>query len=251
MQFVAGNYYPIDAGVYINDYDRDLQLTLLPDRSCAGASLSDGELEVMVHRRLLVDDGRGVGEPLNESTIIRTTQQLSVDTIKNSAEQIRKHILLKNHPVQLAFGPAQSSQKSWTNNYKTSFSPLKTALPYNLHLLSFDFQPYSWNGETFDAILRLHNIYAIDESAEPVSVDIMNLFSELQVRSVVELGLTATVDLDEIHRLQWNTEQVEDSSAAAAAAARMMGKKLLDFNFTVVLQPLQIRTFQVTMLPMV
>ena len=36
------------------------------DRSVGAASLSEGALEVMVHRRLLVDDSRGVGEPLNE-----------------------------------------------------------------------------------------------------------------------------------------------------------------------------------------
>ena len=31
-----------------------------------GSSLSDGELELMVHRRLLHDDAFGVGEALNE-----------------------------------------------------------------------------------------------------------------------------------------------------------------------------------------
>ena len=30
-------------------------------------SLADGELELMVHRRLLSDDGKGVGEALNET----------------------------------------------------------------------------------------------------------------------------------------------------------------------------------------
>lgn len=40
---------------------------MLTDRAQGGASLSSGELEVMLHRRTLFDDQRGVGEPLNET----------------------------------------------------------------------------------------------------------------------------------------------------------------------------------------
>lgn len=38
----------------------------MTDRSCGGTSLEEGQLEIMVHRRLVRDDSRGVGEPLNE-----------------------------------------------------------------------------------------------------------------------------------------------------------------------------------------
>merc|ERR1711990_354398 len=41
--------------------------TVLSDVSQGGASLADGELELMVHRRVQDDDSRGVQEPLNET----------------------------------------------------------------------------------------------------------------------------------------------------------------------------------------
>lgn len=43
------------------------QLALVTDRAQGGASLKSGEMEVMVHRRTLLDDERGVGEPINET----------------------------------------------------------------------------------------------------------------------------------------------------------------------------------------
>jgi len=42
-------------------------LAVLIDRAQGGASLASGELEIMVHRRTLFDDWRGVAEPLNET----------------------------------------------------------------------------------------------------------------------------------------------------------------------------------------
>lgn len=44
------------------------QLSVLTDRAQGCASLADGELELLAHRRLLTEDQRGVGEALNETT---------------------------------------------------------------------------------------------------------------------------------------------------------------------------------------
>ena len=42
-------------------------LAVVTDRAQGGASLASGALELMLHRRLLLDDWRGVAEPLNET----------------------------------------------------------------------------------------------------------------------------------------------------------------------------------------
>ena len=42
-------------------------MALLNDRSQGGSSLKPGRLELMIQRRMYADDGRGVGEALNET----------------------------------------------------------------------------------------------------------------------------------------------------------------------------------------
>ena len=39
----------------------------MTDRAQGGSSLRDGQIEAMIHRRLLHDDAFGVGEALNET----------------------------------------------------------------------------------------------------------------------------------------------------------------------------------------
>ena len=47
---VAGNYYPVDSVVYMQEEGSDLRrLTVMTDRAQGAASIYDGEIEVMVH----------------------------------------------------------------------------------------------------------------------------------------------------------------------------------------------------------
>ena len=63
---VAYNYYPITSMVFIENPETKQRLTLLTDRPQGVTSLEKGEIEVMIHRVCLMDDGRGVGEVLRE-----------------------------------------------------------------------------------------------------------------------------------------------------------------------------------------
>ena len=64
-EFIAGNFYPVNAVALVQDASASFFVVV--DSTVSGSSLHDGEIETMVHRRLLYDDWRGVGEPLDET----------------------------------------------------------------------------------------------------------------------------------------------------------------------------------------
>lgn len=66
-QPTAGNYYPVNSHIGIKDVSTNKKVTVLTDRTQGGSVLREGDIELMIHRRLLMDDARGVGEPLNET----------------------------------------------------------------------------------------------------------------------------------------------------------------------------------------
>lgn len=50
---IGGNYYPATCMAFTRDQTKDLQLTLLFDRTHGASSQIDGTIEVMYHRRVM------------------------------------------------------------------------------------------------------------------------------------------------------------------------------------------------------
>jgi lysosomal alpha-mannosidase len=63
---VSSNYYPVTSKIVIKDETKKLEVAVLNDRAQGGTSLKEGTVELMIHRRLLGDDDKGVKEALNE-----------------------------------------------------------------------------------------------------------------------------------------------------------------------------------------
>uniref|UniRef100_A0A667WC52 Alpha-mannosidase n=1 Tax=Myripristis murdjan TaxID=586833 RepID=A0A667WC52_9TELE len=167
---IAGNYYPINSRAYIKDDVN--QLTVVTDRSQGGGSIQNGSLEIMLHRRLLYDDVRGVGEPLNETSdvfpeglVARGRLLLTLDRPQSAADTHRplaQEVVLQ--PL-LTFTSGDLHP-----NTRLEFSGLQDALPPAVHLLTLS----QWGEDS--VLLRLEHQYQSGESkqhTQPVTVNLL------------------------------------------------------------------------------
>ena len=240
---VAGNYYPINSRVYIRDGKN--QLNILTDRSLGGASLKDGSVEVMVHRRLLVDDKRGVGEPLSEpgvsgkGLIVRGKFFVTLSSPESAGRlhrEIGEQRLLA--PV-LAFAANPTTMEKWLSQYHSVYKGLSRELPANVHLLTV---------ETMDdeALVRVEHQYEAQEDAKlskAVNISLAKLFTSFDIESVTEMNLAANQLLKDKKRLQWNTKSnVKEQPTEKRNGGQRGGSVSSDLD--VELSPMQIRTFK-------
>jgi lysosomal alpha-mannosidase len=68
LNSLAANFYPVTSAIAMRDKAKGRQVTIFNDRTqAATAGLNKGTFELMQHRRMIQDDGKGVMEPLNET----------------------------------------------------------------------------------------------------------------------------------------------------------------------------------------
>lgn len=244
---IAGNYYPVNSRMYIKDSSK--QLTVLVDRSLGGASIKDGSVEIMPHRRLLVDDKRGVAEPLNESgisgkgLIVRGKMCVFLAPPAKSAalhRELGEQMLLE--PV-LSFAPNPSTAEKWMSQYNTLHSGLKSELPANVHLLTL---------ETMDqnALIRVEHQFEAGEDAKlsaPVNISFDDLFTDFDVVSTEELNLAANQDLKDKKPMKWNIKTLK--KLKKELNERNLHDKHRSAKSSIELQPMQIRTFEAKIKP--
>jgi len=251
---VSCNYYPINAAAYIEDVDQNIRLTWLTDRSCGGSSMSDGSFEIMHHRAMLFDDGRGVGEPLNEQNQIITKNYMILTNLSQEGEQ-RRHLTTKlNNPSVIFFGKVGNSsdiQSAWAK-LDSSFKPMTSALPSNLniHIKTWGDDVNPKSGDLVQ--IRLFHLYAAGESdtfSVPVTVDLNALFVDYEFTGVVELTLSANQAIDSVDKLTWKTTEYQQGSDSSHPRPPVSNPVLSSqrSSVSVTLNPMEIRTFSATL----
>ncbi|CAD8185155.1 unnamed protein product [Paramecium octaurelia] len=66
---IAGNYFPVNGAIMIMNSDGNSACAVLNDRAQGGTSLAQGVIELMLQRRLVRDDNKGLFEVLDEQEI--------------------------------------------------------------------------------------------------------------------------------------------------------------------------------------
>ena len=251
---VAGNYYPITAGAYIRDVNKGLQLTVLTDRSQGGASLASGQLEFMIHRRLLADDSRGVGESLNETTlgmepyptwerkgdgiIVSGTHYLLLSDINNAMKATRGAMDRVYQQLHNFYGKYTGDVSSNPFPPIKAMMPLSYDLPINIQLNTFE----TWSPNVL--LLRLAHQFAVDEDTElsaPVTIDLSTLLSRYDIKSVTEMSLSVNQEKQTMlaNKIQWST--ANDAQLSVPLQKSLSN----DDYYEVTLNAMEIRTFLV------
>ncbi|CAN1243892.1 Alpha-mannosidase At3g26720 [Linum perenne] len=162
-QPVAGNYYPINLGIYVQD--DSTELSVLVDRSVGGSSLVDGQIELMLHRRMIHDDVRGVGEVLNETVCVLNECEgltvigkifLKVDNLGEGAKWRRTVGQELYSPVLVAF-TKQEAKDNWMDSHIQSFSGIDPSysLPNNVAIITLQ------ELENGKVLIRLAHLYEV------------------------------------------------------------------------------------------
>jgi len=214
-QPVAGNYYPMNAATYLKDTTR--QLTILNDRTQGSASLNDGQLEIMVHRRTLLDDRRGVGEPINETQSITGypnpvrigagmgitgTHYVLLTAPATAAAAYRPLMDRVYSEPYVAFTPV-TNVASWITTHPTTRSSVTTPLPLNVQLMTLT--PWNTAG---NFVVRLSHQFALGEDVNYSKTTTVDLASVLKwtVSNATELSLTANQNKAAMKRPVYKTE---------------------------------------------
>jgi len=266
---VAGNYYPVNALMTLDDGKHEL--SVLTDVSQAGASLSPGSLELMVHRRVQSDDSRGVQEPLNETMCgcndinadpgkmgahghegdggcecagltMRGRHWLVFDTLDAAHETRRQLSEQLNFPAALAFTGAKLPST------EQQFTALSAAMPPNVKLVTLTSNYAKHNNGQL--MLRLSHLYQTGEHptlAQPVTVDLEQVFGKagLKITAATETTLTGNRLLSDVTVHKWRSHAPNERVAARMdkVDAHAFTERVPFAYPQVTIRPMEVRTF--------
>ncbi|XP_035281006.1 epididymis-specific alpha-mannosidase isoform X2 [Anguilla anguilla] len=255
---VARNYYPMVRAAYMED--GSTRLGFFSERPHGVSSQEQGQLEVMLHRRLWNNQEWNLGYnlTLNDSSVVRPVLWMVLGSRAASAPLYQREALLLQHrPVVM---PIDTPQKAWTAQEPRNRDPvIPVVLPPNLHLLTLSVPGWGYStnhtqnlwdisrGKEKKAepdfnrvLLRVMHLFEVGEDpvlSKPTTINLQEVLRGLgELSSVEERSLTGTWDISELKRWKWKTMRGTKGAAACSRCG-------VTDDFSVTVSPKEIRTF--------
>lgn len=251
---LARNYYPMVKAAYIED--EQSRLVLVSDRAHGVSSQVNGQIEVMLHRRLWnnLPWNLGYNLTLNDSSVASPALWMIMGSVNATTKLYhREAVEMQHRPVVMAI----DQPKRRMMQPRTGSPVPSVVLPPNLHLLSFSVPGWNYSSnhrvhirqrETgknhlsapdYDRVLmRIMHLFEEGEDPElskAVTINIKEVLKGLgEVRALEERSLTGTWDINSLQRWKWKTT---DHSQTWNKRSHTNG------TFTVTISPKEIRTF--------
>lgn len=206
---VEANYYPITTGAFIQD--KELRLTLLTNHAQGAASIEPGYLEVMLDRRTLYDDNRGMGEGVVDNQLTQqkywmvleqmiddraTTQTHEYENPSNFVQQMSNTL---NYPVNMFL--VERQQRSADITIAATYEPFKMHFPCNVHLTTLrtqterDLQQFPSQRALMvlhhqAASCKVRDVSPICHSDNGFIAHAVDIFHDIRLQSVHQTSLT-------------------------------------------------------------
>ncbi|XP_059538930.1 epididymis-specific alpha-mannosidase [Myotis daubentonii] len=252
---ISRNYYPMVQSAYIED--SRTRLVLLSEQAHGVSSQGDGEVEVLLHRRLRnnLDLSQIFNVTLKEASIVRPVFWLLLGPLSLTTRlRPQSGLALQHRPVVVLGRLPEADPER-----PAARQPEAVTLPPSLHLqtLSIPGWTYSSNhtkhlqklqeGEAGKAkpdlrrvLLRLHHLYEVREHqvlSQPVTVDLKAVLRGLgTLVAVEERSLTGTWSVNSLRRWRWRTHNKGETHARRRPPGARHGP-------VITIGPKEIRTF--------
>ena len=282
---VSSNYYPATLAAILPSTTfgrngREPALSIVVGSAQGAASIADGSIEVMINRAVL-DPSQTSGPNCDNSTdnhlvTLHNMLVLSDTSDPDGAElagSVRPLAAAVANPVVLFSQPHHEGSRC------TARSPISTALPPQLELLSLQMLPPSMNisliddpatqynsttaGSRYPAppvgsavmLLRLRHLYAAGDAGQssplgkPVKLDLAKIFApHWTITDVNETTLSGSMTLSQQQssQLHWRQAPAAEGGAPnAPTEPRQRGADSADSPGVVTIRPMEVRTWAI------
>ncbi|XP_066173322.1 epididymis-specific alpha-mannosidase isoform X2 [Sylvia atricapilla] len=255
---VARNYYPMVQTAYIED--DTTRLMLLAERAHGVSSQGNGQVEVMLHRRLWNNLQWNLNNnlTLNDSSVVRPVIWLILGAKAVTNTLYRTSGLALEHRPVVMFGALSDKPKLPRRLQRNSVRDLPVTVPPNLHLQTLSIPGWRYSSDHAEQVrsihmgkqkqgdadfsrvlLRIRHLYEVGEDpvlSQPVMIDLQSLLKGLgSVMAVEERSLTGTWDVNTLERWKWKTAQYPGKGSFKSTETSE--------DFIVTVYPKEIRTF--------